>query len=106
MKGTCMICNESCEKPTFRTHGNISFCDRDHIDLYNNNLNNIIDNNDDNNDNNDLFHTPSERLYQHYIEFIVNRLDNLPFDNENELKTIFVAGIFYISIYILYIFYI
>tara|TARA_Y100000813_G_C24123968_1_gene334186 strand:- start:241 stop:552 length:312 start_codon:yes stop_codon:yes gene_type:complete len=102
MKGTCMICNELCEKPTFFLHSNLSLQDRDNIDLYNNNLNNYIAHDDDEHSQN---FTPSERLYQHYINFIVNRLDNLPFDNENELKTIFFAGIFYISLYFLYIFY-
>ena len=87
---------------TFFLHSNLSLQDRDNIDLYNNNLNNYIAHDDDEHSQN---FTPSERLYQHYINFIVNRLDNLPFDNENELKTIFFAGIFYISLYFLYIFY-
>lgn len=101
-KQTCMICNEPCEKPTFSFHSNLSDNDRKNMDIYNTNLNNF------NIPENNTILSPQthiERLYQNYTEIIVNRLDNLPFDNENELKTIFFAGLFYVALYVCYIFY-
>ena len=100
LKGTCMICNESCEKPTFSFRNNLSIEDRNNIDTYNHNLNHY-------DDTTIIINTrsPIDQLYENYTNYIVNRLDNLPFDNENELKTIFFAGLFYFVIYLFYIFY-
>ena len=101
LKKTCMICNETCEKPTFSFRKYLSIEDRRNINIYNRNLNNHY--------NNDIVivNTPSrmDQLYENYTNYIVNRLDNLPFDNENELKTIVFAGFFYFIIYIIYIIY-
>ena len=97
---TCMICNESCEKPTFLFHNNLSIEDRNNINTYNYNLNHY-------DDTPLIINTRSriDQLYENYTNYIVNRLDNLPFDNENELKTICFAGLFYCVIYIIYIIY-
>lgn len=111
LKGTCMICNEPCFKPTFSFYRELNDKQRDSIDVYNNNYRNnyqhfitnqlMINNQPVQLEN----YTPAERFYQNYTEFIVNRLDNLPFDNENEAKTIFFAGIFFCIIYVSFIFY-
>lgn len=100
LKGTCMICNESCEKPTFSFHNNLSIEDINNIDTYNHNLNHY-------DNTNIIINTRShiDQLYENYTNYIVNRLDNLPFDNENELKTICFAGLFYCAIYMIYIIY-
>lgn len=101
LKQTCMICNESCEKPTFSFCNDVNIEDRN-IDTFNHNLNNY-DNTTTNIINNSR--NRFDLLYENYTNYIVNRLDNLPFDNENELKTIFFSGLFYFVIYLVYIFY-
>ena len=77
------------------------------MDIYNTNLNNFNLNNTENISENIIMSniSPIDRLYQNYTEIIINRLDNLPFDNENELKTIFFAGLFYFAVYICYVFF-
>ena len=106
-KQTCMICNEPCEKPSFSFHRNLSVNDRNNMDIYNTNLNNFNLPNIENISQNIIMSpiSPIDRLYQNYTEIIVNRLDNLPFDNENEAKTIFFAGIFFCIMYVSFIFY-